>query len=272
MFSAVTVSLVAEAQGGPFVFWDGLEDATARAAEMGFDAIEIFPRSADAVHPGRLRDLVQRHNLRVAAVGTGGGWVVKRLTLTHADPAVRTAALEFIGALIDFAAEFGAPAIIGSMQGKWEGTVTRARAIAWLREALEVLGERAGRRGTTLLYEPLNRYETNLFNRIGEAAAWLNTFETPDVRVLADLFHMNIEESDPVAALRDAGRRVGHVHFADSNRRAVGYGHTNVEPIVAALRDMDYTGFLSAEILPLPDPVSAARQTLTAFRRHVPAR
>jgi sugar phosphate isomerase/epimerase len=176
--------------------------------------------------------------------------------------------LEFIGAIVDLAAGFGAPAIIGSMQGRWDGTVTRAQALVWLGEALEQLGERAGRRGTTLLYEPLNRYETNLFNRIGEAAGWLQTLSTPHVRVLADLFHMNIEEADLVAALRDAGRFVGHVHFADSNRRAVGFGHTDMGPIVAALRDLGYAGFLSAEILPFPDSMTAARQTISAFRRH----
>jgi sugar phosphate isomerase/epimerase len=268
MLSAVTVSLVAEARSGPFVFWEGLEDACVSAAELGFDAIEVFPPSAEAVDAHRLRTLVDRHHLRVAAFGTGGGWVVRRLTLTHPDPSVRSDALEFIGAIVDLAAGFGAPAIIGSMQGRWDGTVTRAQALVWLGEALEQLGERAGRRGTTLLYEPLNRYETNLFNRIGEAAGWLQTLSTPHVRVLADLFHMNIEEADLVAALRDAGRFVGHVHFADSNRRAVGFGHTDMGPIVAALRDLGYAGFLSAEILPFPDSMTAARQTISAFRRH----
>lgn len=198
--------------------------------------------------------------------------MARKLTLTHPNPAVRAEALEFIGAIVDFAAGFGAPAIIGSMQGRWDGEVTRAQALIWLGEALELLGGRAGRQGASLLYEPLNRYETNLFNRIGEAASWLQTLSTPNVRVLADLFHMNIEEPDLVAALRDAGRFVGHVHFADSNRRAVGFGHTDVGPIVEVLRDLGYQGFLSAEILPFPDSVTAARQTLAAFRRHVPDR
>lgn len=272
MRSAVTVSLVAEARGGPFVFWDGLADAFARAAELGFDAVEIFPPAAEAVDRDELRALVARHSLRVAAMGTGGGWVVRRLSLTHPDPTVRAGAMAFIGAMIDVAAEFGAPAIIGSMQGRWEGAVTRSQALGWLGDALVQLGERAGRHGTTLLYEPLNRYETNLFNRIGEAATWLRGLGTRDVLVLADLFHMNIEEGDVASALREAGDRVGHVHFADSNRRAVGFGHTDMAPIVAVLREIGYAGYLSAEILPSPDSVAAARQTMVAFRKHAPAR
>lgn len=271
MRSAVTVSLVPEVRGGPFVFTNGLEDGCAQAATLGFDAVEIFPPSAAAVDAGALRRLLERHRLRLAAMGTGAGWVVRKLTLTSPDPAVRTAAREFIGEIVELAAGFGAPAIIGSMQGRWEGAVSRAQALAWLGEALEDLGEQAGRRGTTLLYEPLNRYETNVFNRIGEAAEWLRSLRTRHVRVLADLFHMAIEETNSAAALREAGAVVGHVHFADSNRRAIGLGQTDVAPIVAALRELRYEGYLSAEILALPDAIAAARQTMTAFRRWAPA-
>jgi sugar phosphate isomerase/epimerase len=84
---------------------------------------------------------------------------------------------------------------------------------------------------------------------------------------LADLFHMNIEESDLPAALREVGPLLGHVHFADSNRRAIGFGHTAIAPVIAALREIGYTGALSAEILPLPDAATAARQTLHSFQR-----
>ena len=267
MRSAVTVSLVAEARGGPFVFWEGLEDACRRAAELGFDAIEIFPPAADAIDPGAVRALVTRHGLNVAAVGTGGGWVRHKLTLTHADPVIRERARDFVRAIIDCAGALHAPAIIGSMQGRWEGAVTREQALGWLAEALEDLGEEARRHEVPLLIEPLNRYESNLLNRIGDTATWLRTLRTTNVRILADLFHMNIEEADVARAFREAGSLVGHVHFADSNRRAIGFGHTAVAPVIAALRELNYEGYLSAEILPFPDSTAAAAQTIAAFRQ-----
>jgi sugar phosphate isomerase/epimerase len=87
-----------------------------------------------------------------------------------------------------------------------------------------------------------------------------------NVVLLADLFHMNIEERDVAAAIREAGHHIGHVHFADSNRQAMGFGHTDPIRVIAALRETGYSGYLSAEILPLPDPETAARQTISAIR------
>lgn len=266
MRSAITVSLVPETKGGPFVFSNGLADAFARAQALGYDAVEIFPPSADAPELAMLPALVERHGLAVAAMGTGAGWVVHRLTLTQADATGRARAREFVRAIIDAAGRYGAPAIIGSMQGRWEGGVTREQALGWLGEALDDLGEHAATHGVPLLYEPLNRYETNLQNRLGDTAAWLRTLRTRNVKILADLFHMNIDEADSAAALRDAGPLVGHVHFADSNRRAIGLGQTRVAPIIAALREIGYRGYLSAEIFPLPDAASAAQRTMAAFR------
>ena len=267
MRSAITVSLVPQAAGGPFVFWNGLADACEQASSLGFAAIEIFPPNADALDVAAIRELLTQHKLTVAAIGTGGGWVVHKWTLTHPDAAVRSEARQFIKSIIDRAAALGAPAIIGSMQGRWEGAVSREQALAWLGEALDELGDHAVQQGQPLLYEPLNRFETNLFNRLADTAAWLRTLRTKNVRILADLFHMNIEEADIPAAIADAGDLIGHVHFADSNRRAVGLGHTDIRAAYAALDKIGYDGFLSAEILPLPDAETAARETMRSFQK-----
>jgi sugar phosphate isomerase/epimerase len=268
MKSAVTISLVPQANGGPFIFWDGLADGCDKASAFDFDGVEIFPPSASAVDRSELTQLLSHHKLTLAAMGTGSGWVLQKLSLTHSEAKTRARARDFIKEIIDLAAGFGAPAIIGSMQGKFEGEVSREQATAWLAEALEELGEHASGRGQRFLYEPLNRYETNLFNRLDDTANFLDTLRTRNVRILADLFHMNLEETSLPKALRNAARYLGHVHFADSNRQAVGLGHLEILPIIEALREADYQGFLSAEVLPLPDSITAARQTIQSFRRY----
>jgi sugar phosphate isomerase/epimerase len=267
MKSAVTISLVPEARGGPFVFWDDLAAGCAAAKSLGFDAVEIFPPAADTIDTVMLRKLLGDHGLAVAAVGTGAGWVKHKLKLTSADPAIHGKAMEFVGTMIDFAAVFDAPVIIGSMQGRWGDGVSRETALGYLSESLLNLGLHAAKYGMNLLYEPINRYETNLINRLDDGVEILKGLATTNVKLLADLYHMNIEEADLRTSLVAAGRYLGHVHFADSNRRAAGMGHTDFAPIVAALREIGYAGYLSAEILPLPDPMAAARQTIESFRK-----
>jgi sugar phosphate isomerase/epimerase len=266
MRSAVTISLVPEAQGGPFVFWLDLAAGCAKAAELGFDAVEVFPRSAAELDATLLRSCLDRHGLKLAAMGTGAGWVVNRWRLTDRDSAVRQRACEFIREIIDVAGAFGAPAIIGSMQGRSEGVVSHEQHLVWLAEALDELAPRAADHGTVLLIEPLNRYETNLVNSVSDGLKLIETLKSKNVKLLCDLFHMNVEEPDIARALTAAGSAVGHVHFADSNRRAVGLGHTSMSPIIGALRRIGYDGYLSAEVLPLPNPDEAARQTIASYR------
>jgi len=265
MRCAITISLVEQARGGPFVYWDGLEDGCRRAAAAGADAVELFVPSADAVEADTLRGLLDEHNLKLAAVGTGAGMVLHGLSLTHRDADHREKARDFVRSIIDFAAGFGAPAIIGSMQGKHGDGVDRETALDHLHDALDTLGQHAGSHDTVLMYEPLNRYETNLVNTIEAGTAMLDTIGHNHVRLLADLFHMNIEEADLGEAIRRGGKHIGHVHFVDSNRRAAGLGHIDYGPIAQALRAIDYDGYLCAEALPLPDSDTAATQTVSKF-------
>ena len=196
--SAITISLVPEARGGPFVFWDDLAAGCARAAALGFDAVEIFPRSTEEINAKQLRQLLKQHKLKLAAMGTGAGWVVHKLRLTDPDAQVRARARAFIASVVDFAGSFGAPAIIGSMQGRAEGSVSREQAFDWLRESIEQLGPRAHALGAPLLFEPLNRYETNLVVSVAAGLELLKPLRTKNVKLLVDLFHANIDRKSVV--------------------------------------------------------------------------
>jgi sugar phosphate isomerase/epimerase len=271
MKSAITIAQVPEAAAGPFVLHEPLPAAFANAAGFGFDGVELFLPDADFISPNKLKDLAATHGLAIAAVGTGAGMLRHGLSLTDPDEEQRAAALDFVLSMIDFGGELGAPAILGSMQGRCPAGMPREDSLELLVAGLRWCAGRAATHGLPFIYEPLNRYETNLCNRLADATMLLDQHALENVVLLADLFHMNIEEADPAAAIRAAGGKIGHVHFADSNRQAMGFGHTAAAPIVAALRETGYAGYLSAEILPLPDPATAARQTLRAIHAETPA-
>jgi sugar phosphate isomerase/epimerase len=266
MKPAVTISLVPEARGGPFIFWDDLAQSCGKAAKLGFAAVEVFPPSAEAVDHNELQSLLRKHRLNLATLGTGGGWIRQKLTLTAASASTRKRALKFIKEMVDLAAPFGAAVILGSMQGRAEGKVSRSDALNHLGEALSKLADYAHERNVTLLYEHLNRYETNLLNRIEDVVPFVKPFGGR-VKILADLFHMSIEEASIADAIKKGGNLIGHVHLADSNRRPAGLGHTDFKTIFNALREIRYTGYVSAEAFPYPDSDAAAKQTIQAFRR-----
>ncbi|WP_152268962.1 sugar phosphate isomerase/epimerase family protein [Agriterribacter humi] len=265
MKSAITIALVPQIKSGPWVFWENLEDSIAKASALGFDAVELFTASATAVDTTLLQQLSESYRIRICAVGTGAGKVVQGLTLTDPNAVVRDRAIAFISEMIDFGAAFNAPAIIGSMQGNIPQGIERTTALQWLSEGISILAGKAEKKGVRLIYEPLNRYETNIFNCFADAVAWLETLGTNNIQLLADLFHMNIEEASIPETIYQYGSYIGHIHFADSNRRAIGMGHTSMSDIAKALQSISYSGYISAEVFPWPSSDAAAKQTINAF-------
>ena len=266
MKSAVTISLVPEARGGPFVFWDGVAAGCEAARSLGFDAVELFAPDAASLIDRSTTHPVADRGLDVAAVGTGAGWVRSRLSLSDEDPARRREAVDFVRSIIDAAATWRAAVIVGSMQGRCGEPSAVPQARERLAASLAELAGEAEAAGCELLLEPLNRYETDMVNTVADGLKLVRKVGSDSLRLLCDVFHMNIEEPSIADSLRTAGDAVGHVHFADSNRRAVGMGHIPYGPIVQALQQIKYEGYLSAEVLPLPDGNAAAEQTIRSFR------
>ena len=116
-----------------------------------------------------------------------------------------------------------------------------------LLDALEELGEHAEREGTLLLLEPLNRYEDHMLNRVEQAVELCEAVGRDSVKVMGDLFHMNIEEDDPTESIRTAGGYLAHVHLADSNRAHPGTGHTDFAAAFGALCDIGFDGYMAME-------------------------
>jgi sugar phosphate isomerase/epimerase len=231
---------------------EDLEGALEQLRGLGYQGVELAIRDPAAVPVERLRALLARSGLRVPAIGTGQAWVEEGLSLTHPDPEVRRAALARLEAHLDLAAEWGAQVIIGLIRGRRMEGVEAERARGWLIEALDRLAPRAAARGVRLALEPLNRRETDLLNTVAEVRALVEAVGHPNVGVLVDTFHASLEEPSIERALEEAGDRLFHVHIADSNRRAPGWGGLDFRPALKALERIGYRGWLSAEVIPSP--------------------
>ena len=120
------------------------------------------------------------------------------------------------------------------------------RGQAELREVFALAGDVAGGYGITVVIEPLREAETNQINLVSEALAIARELDHPNVRVLADLWHM-YEGQEPLDVLLEAEGLLAHVHVADTGRQPPGTGSYDYATLFAHLRAIGYTGRVSIE-------------------------
>jgi sugar phosphate isomerase/epimerase len=133
-------------------------------------------------------------------------------------------------------------------------------------EGLQELGEHAAQKGAQVFLEPLNRYEDHMLNTLGQGVTLIKKVGLPSVKLMADLYHMNIEEENSARALIDAKDYLAHIHIADSNRLEPGQGQTDFVKIRATLEQIKYEGFLALECRFRQEPVAALKGSALAFR------
>jgi sugar phosphate isomerase/epimerase len=243
-------------RNAPLLLYGDLARAFRIAAEAGCQGVEIHMRRAEDVDLALVKRLMREYGQGVPTLGTGMA-AADGLSFAHPDAQVRAAAIERVRGHIEFAAEVGSAVTIGSLSGKLG---VRQAAVECFAELCSI----AAPLGVTILLEPLNRYECDYINRLSDVAGIAYSIGAPNLKVLADTFHMNIEEGDIPGSLKAAGALVGHVHLADTNREAPGHGHLDIAGVLGALDDIGYQGYLSFEVLPLPDAQRAIRDGIDA--------
>jgi len=240
-----------------------------RLKTLGFDGAELAIRDPSQSEVGEIVELAASLGLAVSAIGTGQAYLEEGLSLAAPEAAVRERAVARLAEHTAVAHRAGALLIVGLIHGPIPPGERRETALERLLAGLGQVARAARARGVRIVIEPINRYESNWLNTVDEVVDLLARLGEENVGILPDTFHMNIEEDDPLAALRRARGRLWHVHIADSNRRAPGSGHLDFKAVVAALAALDYRGFLSAEVLQEPTPEAAARHTLATMRELV---
>ena len=223
------------------------------ARRFGFDAIEL---SVDPIASARA---ALRERVTVSALCGGyRGWLI------DPDPEQRRMAREDLGQLVALAGSLGCGCVVVPIWGRTRHLPgiatgrTRDDDEALFVEALAELARGAERAGSRVFIEPINRYQNDVCVTVADALRLRARIGSAAIYVMADVFHMNIEEADLAEPLMTAGSLLAHVHLADSNRLEPGKGHLDLRPVFEALARIGYDGFASFELAGLsgePDVV-----------------
>lgn len=213
------------------------------AAAFGFDGVELnHGASFDVrVHREPLAEASLETGVAVAAICTTG-----QQDPVHPDHGERERRVRELVELVDTAAALGATGVV-SVPLRPAARFDEAPLPDLAIEVYQHIADELGEGSAAIFLEPLNRYEATFLNRVGQAAVLARMIERPRVLALADLFHMNIEETSFDAPILEAGAHLGHVHLAGNTRLEPGAGMLDPRPAFGALKAIGYDGWLSLE-------------------------
>jgi D-psicose/D-tagatose/L-ribulose 3-epimerase len=218
---------------------------------MGFDFVEVPIEDPTLIDGKTVRRALDDHGLSCVGCGAFG----PTRDLTHDDPKVHAACFDYIERSLDLCAELNTDVFAGPMysavgkrrllpaaerQKEWN------RAITNLRKACELAAQRRVR----LAIEPLNRFETDLVNTAADVARMVDEIAHPAAGVMADSYHMNLEERDNEQALRTIGNRLVHVQVSDNYRGCPGKGQVRWDTFkrgILAAQSAGYKGGIAIE-------------------------
>ena len=212
----------------------------------GFDGIEVPMFSLPDFCASDIRRGAAENDLECTACSV----IPHGLHMGSDDGSVRKKTVAYLEDCIKMAADAGAKIFAGPFYapvGYLPGRRRTKDEWQWTVEAYKRLGPTLERHGVTMAIEPLNRFETYFLNTAADAAALCDQVDHPNVGVLFDTFHANIEEKSIGQAFRTVGRHLKHVHMCENDRGIPGSGHVEWAEMFAALHDVGYDGWLTIE-------------------------
>lgn len=258
----ISVAIAVDAPAGaPILLRGALSHTTDTAADIGFDGVELHFRHPDEIDWDVLAARLRARNLKLTSIGTGRIFTVDGLSLSDSRANNAEAAERRLEAMIDKASMFRADVIIGCARGMLlaDGPAGRSAAYARLVAALKRLSAYAANRGCRLLVEPISRSEIDNINTVQQLLKLLDDIGSPNAWAHLDTYHLWMEDQDILASIKLAASRLGHIHFADSQRLAPEKGNLDFRSFLQTLRAVGYSGAIAFEYPPLPADECARR-------------
>jgi sugar phosphate isomerase/epimerase len=228
-----------------------------KAKEIGFEGIEVTGRVM-LENPSVVDEYIslsEKTGIKVSSICAG-----YRNYLLEESPVSREKSRDDIKELLKMGGRLGVAGLILvpvfgppkiSDLSPYKSAVELEKEL--LLSQLPEIVESAEKNNCALLLEPLNRYETHFMNRLKQAVEYCEKIGSPYLKILADFFHMSIEEASIPDSIEKSGKWIGHVHLADSNRILPGTGHTDFSAGFKALRKIGFTQYMALEC-GVPEP------------------
>ncbi len=229
-------------------YGEPITESIARISRCGYDAIEMLgePEQFNTKEVNMLCDASGICVSSICSIFT------EERDMIHPDAKIRRKAMDYVYSVIDFAAELKAKRVIISTTacGKITPLVNIEQETEWAVENVRLAADYAAHSDVVLALESWNRYETYMADSLDKVSKLSKLIDRPNVGIMGDTFHMCMEEANLSEVIRQHAGEFVHFHLADSNRAAPGKGHLDFRPILQALKDINYTGYLVFELLP----------------------
>jgi D-psicose/D-tagatose/L-ribulose 3-epimerase len=233
------------------MIWSGEYDSQVRnllplIKEKGFDGIEIPLFRPEGFNAAAVRRDTEALGLECTVASA----FIQGLSPISEDASTRARAIQHLKDLIQAAAEAGARIFCGPMYspvGYLPGRRRTPDEWKYAVDGLQQLGDTLAANRVTLAVEPLNRFETYFLNTAADAALLCDQVSHPNIGILFDTFHANIEEKDIAAGIRTVAKHLRHMHTCENDRGIPGSGHVEWPAVFQALRDIRYDGYLIIE-------------------------
>ncbi len=223
-------------------------DIIYKVRDLGFDVVEIALEDPSLVDLKGVKKALDSTGLESAVCGAFG----PTRDMVSDDPSIRKNARKYITYCIDACSELGSHIFGGpvySAVGKTRLVPEEKKREEWnlCVETLRELSNLAQKREVVITVEPLNRFETDFINLAQDVVRLAEEVNSPNLRVMLDTFHMNIEEKNLGKAIRGAGRYLCHFHACENDRGTPGSGHIPWQEVASAIKDIGYNRYVVIE-------------------------
>jgi len=237
------------------------------AAALGYDGLEVHIREDAELDYNDILKAMTDTGIKIATIATGRLNTQGKVDLIDDRPFIVDAAMNGIRKYLQMAAKLNTDLIVGWIKGCIPNGAEAGRFIDRLARNLTLICREAADLGVKVFLEVINHYETNIMTTAKELITFLDTRRIPNCYVHLDTFHMNIEETNSVEAIRLCGKWLGYFHVADNTRLYPGSGSLDFKSYFTVLENIGYEGYVSVECFPLPDGRTAAEKAIAHLRQ-----